>query len=257
MILELLRQHLTLAQRGLLSTHRFPTWLDEQRREARMLEIFEALGVRSTPWTERQSASFVESWIFEMSAAALWTGKAGDDEIYLERAVRRVIAGEAEVFLENSPRELEGVRGARRSEVEWRAFATVKAARAALRSIDLGRYADELQLVRRTADGVQVRHAGEIALSLRGRDLLRWLLALETTLSSGDGDPWRISVARARGLALASQERVGRWEEPAVPWDYPGFERLTALGLAAQLIEQWETPFEVTPLGYELFGELD
>jgi hypothetical protein len=39
---DALRRHLELARRGLLSSRRFPTWLDDVRREARMLELFEA-----------------------------------------------------------------------------------------------------------------------------------------------------------------------------------------------------------------------
>lgn len=117
-------------------------------------------------------------------------------------------------------------------------------------------YCDHLGLtVASTSDGIGA--AGKVLIELRGRDRLRWLLALETSLATSHHDSWCIDLDSVR--ALASGRRYEYAEGPYVRTvSDAAIVRWTKLGA---LEDADETPYEmgsyrVTPVGREIFGEL-
>lgn len=259
MFVDLLRQHLTLAERGLLSRERFPTWFDERnaaRRRAALLAGCEAerdSGQRPlwgwVLWHERGVEIFTECWIAKMWEIGALSGDPSRDEARLEDDLRHVL--------------LEGcVATGKSSESRVRAaiadVASEAIAAESARAFDWRRYCDEVRLTRRSSDGISLERAGEIALRLRGRDVLRWLLALEVALSCGTRDQWRISAELGRSFAAARSTWCDAHIDPDPPFDYPGFDRLRVFGLL-QAGKDLDGSDErsVTELGRELFGEID
>lgn len=198
---DALRRHLGLAQQGLLTSGRFPVWLDEPRREAKILEIMEAeeaiLGeagkdrlVRQLErWDGEYTRTLVERLIACLASASLLSGDPERDDATLDAAVRGVLVQRQ--ILRASELWLAGVRGQRFTRCIREADEETRTERSELGSFSTRRYADELQLVRAARGGVTLRPAGEVFLGLRGRDAMRWLLAIECRRPSAitiDGD---------------------------------------------------------------------
>lgn len=67
-------------------------------------------------------------------------------------------------------------------------------------------YLDEIQALRTGADQ-RVSPIGQVLLSLRGRDAVRWLLTVESLLSLGDSDSWQIARRRGAASSMSDQTR--------------------------------------------------
>lgn len=271
-LVEALRRHLELARQGLLSTRRFPTWLDDARREAKFLEIFEAEEARLGKAERRRLLRQIERWdgeftwilverlIAGFAGASLLTQDPARDEATLDAAVRGVLARNQ--LIDAMEPASSGVREQRFTRCIREADDGARAERSDLEGFSVRRYADELQLVRATPDGIILRPAGEVCLGLRGRDAARWLLALEVSSALGDEDRWRLSVGRAKAFAEARPTTIVEdGDPPSWPWDYPT-RRFELEGLVEVSEEQDEHgrhywTCRVTPLGAELFGELE
>ncbi len=98
---------------------------------------------------------------------------------------------------------------------------------------EVGRYSEEIRLIRRGANGLLLTPVGRVFLELAGRDTVAWLLAVETAMSLGIGDPWRLSTDGAR-LLLQATPLVLDWgdesDEPKLP-AWPTVVRLERLGV--------------------------
>lgn len=271
MFVEALRRHLELARRGLSSSRRFPTWLDPERREARLLAILEAAEASLTmaqvrwfenalrPWNGEFKEILIERLIAGLADAALLSGAPGKDDLLLEQAVVTVLLRHQ--LVERADDLPGGIRGRRLAQIVQEADVQARAEHTELKGVSVSQYADELQLARTTQGEVKLLAAGEVFLGLRGREAVRWLLALEVSSALGDHDRWRLSVSRAKALV---EDRVALFDDgdPAPwPWDY--FTRRLELEGLVEVEERsdehgsfaWRC--RVTPLGVELFGELD
>ncbi|MDC0723238.1 sensor histidine kinase [Nannocystis bainbridge] len=271
MFVEALRRHLELARRGLLTLRRFPTWLDPERREAWFLAIFEAeeasLAGREArwfedalrPWDGEFKELLVECLLTGLADAALFVGEPDKDELLLERAVLSVLLRHQ--IVKRWDALSGGIRGRRSAEVAQEADARARAEHTDLRGVGVSRYADELQLARTVRGEVKLLAAGEVFLGLRGREAVRWLLALEVSSALGDHDRWRVSMSRAKAL---TESLVEFFEDGApAPWPWDFFTRRLELEGLVEVEERrdehgvFDWRCRVTPLGVELFGELD
>ena len=94
---------------------------------------------------------------------------------------------------------------------------------------DLREYALENLLLVQTEAGVRVTRLGTTFAQLRGRDAIRFLLILETTLCVAEGDPHRTSLGFLRDLMLGIEiEEVagsGRW------FNTPTIDRMGEMGV--------------------------
>ncbi len=270
-LIEALHRHLALARQGLLTTRRFPVWLDDQRRAARMLEILESqeprLGdERARHWFEANLRRWegeylsilVEHLIAGLASASLLHDDPAKDDATLDQSVRQVLA--IHDLIDADQPSPTGIRGQRLVACARQANERTRSERAGDHDFDIRRYADELQLVRTARGEVTLRHAGEVLLGLRGRDVMRWLLAVEVSAALGDQDRWRIDATRARALADERHTRtVEDGDPPPWPWDYET-KRFELEGLVEVTrhedhgVPSWLC--RVTPFGAELFGEL-
>ncbi|MCY0994249.1 sensor histidine kinase [Nannocystis sp. ILAH1] len=269
MFVEALRRHLELARRGLLSSRRFPTWLDDVRREARMLEIFE-VAERELPAERTEQNSFlsmldewdpsftrrlVEGLLAELNAASLFSGKSDEDEAIIDYAVRRQLAW-AGVIGEVEPWPTL-VRGRRIEACADQATEVARAEAKALYALSLRGYSEALRLTRTSHGETKLCPAGLIFLDLRGRDVMRWLLALEVSSAMHAGDPWCIDERRAKALASSNESEQVHDGHPSWPWDFD-YARFEASGLVrSEIKDRHFIRYGATPLGVELFGELE
>lgn len=271
-LVEALHRHLALARQGLLTTRRFPIWCDDRRRAARLLEIFESeesqLGDERARrrfeadlrrWEGEFVQSLVEHLIAGLADASLLQDDPVKDDAMLDQAVRQVLS--MQDLLTADPPLPTGIRGQRLLDCARQANERTRDDVAEEPGYPVRRYADELQLVRTNRGEVTLRHAGEVLLGLRGRDAMRWLLALEASAALGAEDRWRIDSTRARAFADERYTRtVDDGDPPSWPWDYPT-KRFEMEGLIE--VERQEDDHgpvcwscRVTPFGVELFGEL-
>lgn len=249
---------------------RFPIWLDAERREVRLLAILEAeeasLGAAEFRrfegaldlWEDEFKEILVERLIAGLADAGLLVGEPEKDDKLLEQAVRRVLY-EHEIVAQVE--DGGGVRGRRLADVVQATDSEARSEHAEAQGVSVAKYADELQLVRTSRDGTTLRAAGERFLGLRGRDAMRWLLALEVSSALGDHDRWRISASRARALAEELGDHFVDDGDPAPwPWDYPT-RRFELEGLVEVEEKEDAGPHywrcRVTALGAELFGEFE
>jgi len=232
-LVEALHRHLALVRQGLLATRRFPSWLDDQRRTARMLEIFESeesrLGderarsrwmAKLRRWEGEHVHILVEHLIAGLAESSLLHDDPVMDDAMLDKALRLVLSMN-DLITEDQPTPT-GIRDWRLLECARQANERTRSENAEDHGFSIRRYADELQLVRTTRGEVAIRYAGEVLLGLRGRDAMRWLLALEVSAARGDQDRWRLSATRARALAEERySQTIDDGDPPAWPWDYP------------------------------------
>lgn len=211
-------------------------------------------------WTGEYTRLLVVQLIAELLHASLLSGESASDEATLEQAVRHVLSLQ-EIIGVSAP-EPYGLRGQRLMACARKANDRTRVEIRPGGGFAIWRYADELQLVHTVGGAVTVRPAGEVFLGLRGRDTMRWLLALEVSGALGEDDPWRIGAERARGLANdAYAAQIDDGNPPPWPWDYPiqRFEWEGLLEVKPQGDDSglaiWRC--RVTRIGVELLGELD
>lgn len=256
----------------MLTQRRFPTWLDDQHREARILGILEAEEAKlpderarrrferaADAWTSEYTRILVEHLIAELAQASLLSGEPASDEAMLEQAVRQALS--LQDLLDTSGPSSPGLRGQRLIACARKANDRTRAETRQAEGFAVSRYADELQLVHTVGGAVTLRPAGEVFLGLRGRDTMRWLLALEVSAALGEGDRWRIGANRAKGLAKDGYAQFDDGDPAPWPWNYPtqrfeweGLLKIKPYGDDSG-IAFWRC--RVTPIGAELFGELD
>ena len=119
-------------------------------------------------------------------------------------------------------------------------------------------YCERLGLSRVVRASTVVAPSGAIVVRLRGRDRLRWLLALETSLATSSRESWCVDLGSIRILARKPHwSKEPRDEGPSI--SDSSFERWGEFGA----LHYWEEAlhgvirYELTPLGKELFGELE
>lgn len=117
----------------------------------------------------------------------------------------------------------------------------------------LREYLRELRLV--SADGGATA-AGRVALALTGRDLVRWLLALEMTLASGPWDRVRLAESKARTFVELGSESSPSEGPASVPGS--AVARLRAFGLLSSYRDddRDEDRWELYDEGRVLLSEL-
>ena len=237
-----------------------------------MLEIFESeesrlsdprarnwLAENQPLWEGESAWILVEHLIAELDAASLLEDDPAKDDAMLDQAVRLALG--LRLVITADPVAPPGVRGRRLLDCARQAESRSRSERAANPNFAVRRYADELQLARTTRGETTLRHAGEVLLGLRGRDAMRWLLALEVSAARGNQDPWRIDATRARAFAADQRSQFFDDGDPSTwPWNYPT-RRFELEGL---LEVERQNDFSgapiwlcrVTPFGAELFAEL-
>ncbi len=117
------------------------------------------------------------------------------------------------------------------------------------------RYAEEIGLI----EGGATTSAGRVFLRLRGREAVRWLLALELERSAGWEDPWRLGRDSARQLL---RQPSLRWDElygldTGPPCHWQTFLRLCEFGV----LSRWDVPdvhdgYDLTEAGRDILEEL-
>ncbi|MEM9455207.1 MAG: ATP-binding protein [Myxococcota bacterium] len=119
-------------------------------------------------------------------------------------------------------------------------------------------YCERLGLSHVVGANTTVAPAGAIAIRLRGRDRLRWLLALETSLAISSRDPWCVDLGSVRILARQPNWRRESYGEQT-PISDSTFGRWIDFGALDHVNEALDEVigYELTPMGKELFGELD
>ncbi|MBZ5711410.1 hypothetical protein [Nannocystis pusilla] len=228
MFVEALRRHLELARQGLLTTRRFPTWMDDARREAKVLEIFDAAEKQAGEkgpwpgedrwqgfwsllqrWGDGHAQTLVEHAVAHLAESGLLSGQPDEDEWLIAWVLRKEIVARG-VHRSDELRSFPSqVRGLRLQASARRAAAEAVAVVTALGDFPTRRYAEELQLTKTTDSTTTLRPAGAVFLGLRGRDAMRWLLALEVSAALGDQDPWRISSERAQPSSVLGERMYG------------------------------------------------
>ena len=115
------------------------------------------------------------------------------------------------------------------------------------------RYGFETSLLGEVAGHLAPTRAGLLAGRLRGRELLRWLMAWETCNSTGPGDSWRVHRSTASFLLtepnLVHTDFVWDRADPLGVHAMSGLERLAALGL---LDWEWAEESNVVVYGFRL-----
>lgn len=114
------------------------------------------------------------------------------------------------------------------------------------------RYCTHLGLTLGSSSGASVSPAGSLLVRLRGRDRLRWLLALETSLATSDRDSWCTDLKSVRALAL---ERTLYTRLDGLYVSDSTLARWTELGAIAHELED-TSKVNLTLIGREIFGEL-
>lgn len=121
---------------------------------------------------------------------------------------------------------------------------------------DVGSYAYELQAIRQHGDNAVITAIGRMLLELAGREATKWLLHVETALSTGIHDPWRVDRRTLRELLrrdVILLAPAGR--SPDTPeLNLDALARLHALDLLSlEEPESLEEPvrYRVTPEGRE------
>ena len=142
---------------------------------------------------------------------------------------------------------------------ERTAFRSLQPAAGAV--VDVPRYCWEVRLTQRVRAGAALTRAGWAAMSLRGPDLVRLLLALEVRQSAGVADRWRLSRVLAHHLHVRRQ-LDDRYDWPGDGDEHPLHEdtsrRLHALGVLDRIWDEEDRPcgWRLTPFGQEIVAEI-
>lgn len=118
------------------------------------------------------------------------------------------------------------------------------------------RYCQHLGLTRPSDDAIDLTPAGTTLLRLQGRDRLRWILAIETSMATSALDSWCIDLDSVKHLA-----RGKTWTFGADPIGPPvrasTFARWAALGALEHGVDDYGfESYDINRIGRELFDEL-
>lgn len=120
------------------------------------------------------------------------------------------------------------------------------------------RYCAEVGLVAEADQGQwRITRAGELLLTLRGRDVVEWLLTLETQLTVGPDDTWRAGVELLVELSTQGEARGSSVERSHMDPRHSHLERLASMGLLACTLDAREPrTWRLTERGGEVLAEV-
>jgi signal transduction histidine kinase len=239
--------------------------IDYGRHEARVLDLLGRKETNPGPWVELGSTAVLD-WFVEELHWVLLAGPASElvlDErsSLVDVAIAKAVGGSSE------PVALPWLTPVRLRWLESASHTVLHDA--VIWFADLSswtwpyvpRYCAEVGLVAEADQGQwRVTRAGELLLKLRGRDVVEWLLTLETQMAAGLDDTWRVGVELL--LEVSNQgEALGYSADPSpshMEARRSHLERLSSMGLLVSILDARDRPktWRLTELGHEVIDEV-